>query len=65
MMLSKKRPAAQPMPTDSHAPFPAFTASTTIDDSLPLHVDYNFQPLLVRSLDHYVEHDDNERFHVR
>lgn len=63
-------PSNHASPPSANVPVPAPLIATSalampdLDD--PLHADYDLHPLLVRSLDHYVEHDGNdERFHVR
>jgi hypothetical protein len=48
----------------AHTP-PITAALTAAGEDSPSHADYDLHPLVVRSLEHYVEHDDNERFHVR
>jgi hypothetical protein len=65
MLLPNTLPSISPMPAE----MPVATATRTPvevgDDSLT-HADYNLQPLLVKSLDHYViPADENERFHIR
>ncbi|OOG45746.1 hypothetical protein [Rhodanobacter sp. C01] len=63
-------PSNHPSPPSANIPVPvplitpSALAMPDLDD--PLHADYDLHPLLVRSLDHYVEeHGDGERFHVR
>lgn len=62
MMLPSNHPSP---PENVLVPPPLIIASATPDGPDPLHADYNLHPLLVSSLDHYVEHDDDERFHIR
>ena len=54
-------------PTPTFIPTPSTTppASATVDDDSMSHADYNLRPLEVHRLDHYVEYDDDERFHIR
>ena len=51
------------------AAMPSATATMTpgdIGDDNLTHADYNLQPLLVKSLDHYViPVEESERFHIR
>ncbi|MFI4959427.1 MAG: hypothetical protein ACHP7C_09745 [Lysobacterales bacterium] len=51
------------------AAMPAATATMTpgeVRDDSRTHADYNLQPLLVKSLDHYViPANENGRFHIR
>ena len=64
---SSKTPTKSPMPAAILFATASMTPDEVGDDS-PLHADCNFQPLLVRSLDHYViSVDENERehFHIR
>jgi hypothetical protein len=54
-------PAAIPIAAATMAP------DEVGDDSL-IHADYNLQPLLVKSLDHYIapaDENERERFHIR
>ena len=64
MMLPGNHPSMPATPVITPAPLLSTPASTAADDSSPAHADYNLLPLQVRGLDHYVEHDDDERFHV-
>jgi hypothetical protein len=64
MMLPSNRPPMPPMPHITSAPLSSAPASTTACDNNPAHADYNLLPLEVSGLDHYVERDDDERFHV-
>ncbi|WP_449429048.1 hypothetical protein [Rhodanobacter umsongensis] len=43
---------------------PAIPAVAAAPDDSPPHVDYNLNQLEVHGLDHYVKHEDDERFHV-
>ena len=43
---------------------PAIPMVATAPDDNPPHADYNLNPLEVNGLDHYVKHEDDERFHV-
>jgi hypothetical protein len=65
MMLPGNRPYMPPTPVITPAPLSSALASTTAGDNNPAHADYNLLPLEVSGLDHYVERDDDERFHVR
>ena len=65
MMLPGNRPYLPPTPVITPAPLSSAPASTAADDNNPVHADYNLLPLEVNGLDHYVERDDDERFHVR
>jgi len=59
--LSSKSPISAAMPSATATMAPGEVS----DDSLT-HADYNLQPLLVKSLDHYViPVDESERFHIR
>jgi hypothetical protein len=67
MMLPNTLPSAPPVPAATSAPSAAIVAPVDIEvgDNGQAHADYNLHPLLVRSLDHYASHDDeDERFHV-
>jgi hypothetical protein len=65
MMLPNTLSSKSLMP----AAMAAATATMTPDEvggDSRAHADYNLQPLLVKSLDHYViPTDENERFHIR
>jgi len=51
-------PAAMPVATATMTP-------SEVGDVNLTHANYNLQPLLVKSLDHYViPADENERFHI-
>ncbi|OOG61680.1 hypothetical protein B0E46_15455 [Rhodanobacter sp. B04] len=65
MMLPDTRPAMPPTPTFIPTPSTTPPASATVDDDSMSHADYNLRPLEVHRLDHYVEYDDDERFHIR
>lgn len=59
--LSSKPPISAAMPSATAT----MTPGEVGDDNLT-HADYNLQPLLVKSLDHYViPVDESERFHIR
>ena len=65
MTFHDHRPTGLPLPATDAAP-PTQASSTVASDNPPLHADYNLHPLLVRSLDHYVEPaHGNERFQIR
>lgn len=61
------------LPILDPAILPATTGSTSLADAIrvaidsdaAMHADYDLHPLCVRSLEHYVEREDGERFHVR
>jgi hypothetical protein len=65
MMLPGNRPTTSSTPVIVQMPLPTPPATATVDDDSTAHADYNLRPLEVRSLDHYMEHDDDERFHIR
>lgn len=66
MMPPQNRPPVLPMQTIPPMPESVIFAPASIDEILPMHVDYNLHPLLVHSLDHYViVEDKGERFYIR
>lgn len=65
MMLPNTLSSKSPMPATIPIATATMTPDEVGDDSLT-HADYNLQPLLVKSLDHYViPADERERFHIR
>lgn len=71
MMPSNRRPIDHPtlaniqntVPPSAHNE-PADTLDASADSSIH-HCDYDLRALVVPGLEHYVEHDDAPRFHVR
>lgn len=53
------------LPTAIPGTGPADSIRVAIEGDAAMHADYDLHPLCVRSLEHYVERDDGERFHVR
>ena len=65
MLLPNTLSSQSPMPATMSVATATMTSGKVGDDSLA-HADYNLQPLLVKSLEHYViPADENERFHIR
>lgn len=61
MLLSYSRLPTPPTPAVPNTQLKV----VAVPDNHPSHADYNLRPLEVHSLDHYVQHEDeNERFHV-
>ena len=65
MTLPGNRPPRPSTPVIVSTPLSSTSEPVTVDDNSASHADYDLRPLGVRSLDHYVEYDDDERFHVR
>lgn len=67
MMFPNTLSSKSPMP--AAIPIAAATvAPDEVGDDNLIHADYNLQPLLVKSLDHYiapVDENERERFHIR
>ncbi|WP_140649781.1 hypothetical protein [Rhodanobacter glycinis] len=67
MMLPNTLSSKSPMPAAMPSATATMTPGEVGDDGLT-HADYNLQPLLVKSLDHYVipvDESELERFHIR
>ena len=65
MLLPNTLSSRSPMPAAMPVATATMTSGDVGDDSLT-HADYNLQPLLVKSLEHYViPADESERFHIR
>lgn len=59
-----KFPTVSPVPEGEHTPVTSPPMSSQERD--PVRVDYDLQPLIVRSLEHYLDQQDiNDRFHIR
>lgn len=66
MIYPSNRPPTPSTPSIAAlAPVPGSEPTDTPDDDCPAHTDYNLHPLRVLYLDHYVEQEDEGRFHVR
>ncbi|MFI4957890.1 MAG: hypothetical protein ACHP7C_01875 [Lysobacterales bacterium] len=71
MMLPKTSPSESPIKPPAPSAMPFATTTTTpgeVGNGGLTHADYNLQPLLVKSLGHYVTsagEDERERFHIR
>jgi len=63
MMLPNSRPPIDLPPPRTPLPAGQVTATAGAATNTP-HVDYNHQPLLVSGLEHYVQPEEDERFHV-
>jgi hypothetical protein len=65
MMLPGNRPSTPLTPATASTPRPEIAVPIDVDGNNSSHADYDLNPLTVYGLDHYVERDDDERFHIR
>ncbi|EIL97887.1 hypothetical protein RHOFW104T7_11365 [Rhodanobacter thiooxydans] len=67
MMHPSIRPSAPPVPASMAVPESLQAAADDVDETPPLHADYNLRRLVVDSLEHYLlpAGEDGERFRVR